>query len=152
MREQQQQQKRQQRQQRQGAEKKPKIRYYQAMNDQADQSRSGYGTRRAPLPGRGRVERRPSAEMSLLCDDRDSDDTRDHKSTRRSTLLHVTGFIIVTEFCERLAYYGFAGESSWTSLQAMCVACNVLRVTFHVLCVRQLFFVELSPLIIYITI
>eukprot|EP01038_Epipyxis_sp_PR26KG_P011667 gene11667-15622_t len=29
---------------------------------------------------------------------------------RKSVLLGVAGFIIVTEFCERLAYYGFAGS------------------------------------------
>lgn len=29
---------------------------------------------------------------------------------RPSRLLNVAGFIIVTEFCERLAYYGFAGS------------------------------------------
>ena len=32
------------------------------------------------------------------------------KRLRRSTLYSVTGYIIVTEFCERLAYYGFAGK------------------------------------------
>lgn len=30
--------------------------------------------------------------------------------TRGSVLTNVAGFIIVTEFCERLAYYGFAGS------------------------------------------
>eukprot|EP00904_Undaria_pinnatifida_P005647 jgi/Undpi1/2211/HiC_scaffold_12.g05597.m1 len=34
----------------------------------------------------------------------------DSKHGRRSTLYSVTGYIIVTEFCERLAYYGFTGE------------------------------------------
>ncbi len=29
---------------------------------------------------------------------------------RKSILKNVAGFIIVTEFCERLAYYGFAGS------------------------------------------
>lgn len=29
---------------------------------------------------------------------------------RRSVFLNVTGYILVTEFCERLAYYGFAGN------------------------------------------
>ena len=29
---------------------------------------------------------------------------------RKSVLRNVAGFIIVTEFCERLAYYGFAGS------------------------------------------
>lgn len=32
-----------------------------------------------------------------------------HKE-RPSTLYGVTGYIIIMEFCERLAYYGFAGE------------------------------------------
>lgn len=31
-------------------------------------------------------------------------------STRKSVLTGTAGFIIVTEFCERLAYYGFAGS------------------------------------------
>lgn len=30
--------------------------------------------------------------------------------TRRSVLKTVAGYILVTEFCERLAYYGFAGS------------------------------------------
>jgi dipeptide/tripeptide permease len=30
--------------------------------------------------------------------------------TRPSTLKNTAGYIIVTEFCERLAYYGFAGS------------------------------------------
>jgi dipeptide/tripeptide permease len=30
--------------------------------------------------------------------------------TRKSVLKNVAGFIIVTEFCERFAYYGFAGS------------------------------------------
>jgi len=29
---------------------------------------------------------------------------------RKSVLINTAGFIIVTEFCERLAYYGFAGS------------------------------------------
>ena len=29
---------------------------------------------------------------------------------RKSVLIHVDGFIIINEFCERLAYYGFAGS------------------------------------------
>lgn len=29
---------------------------------------------------------------------------------RKSVLTNVAGYIIVTEFCERLAYYGFAGS------------------------------------------
>lgn len=29
---------------------------------------------------------------------------------RKSVLLNVAGYILVTEFCERLAYYGFAGS------------------------------------------
>ena len=29
---------------------------------------------------------------------------------RKSVLTSVAGYIIVTEFCERLAYYGFAGS------------------------------------------
>lgn len=33
----------------------------------------------------------------------------DTDTKKRSTLYGVTSFIIVTEFCERLAYYGFAG-------------------------------------------
>lgn len=32
------------------------------------------------------------------------------KGRRESTLYNVTSFIIVNEFCERLAYYGFASE------------------------------------------
>lgn len=31
-------------------------------------------------------------------------------ASRKSVLLNVAGFIIVTEFCERLANYGFAGS------------------------------------------
>jgi hypothetical protein len=31
-------------------------------------------------------------------------------TNRRSVLLNVAGFIIVTEFCENLAYYGLAGR------------------------------------------
>ena len=31
-------------------------------------------------------------------------------ATRKSVLFTVAGYIIVTEFCERLAYYGFAGS------------------------------------------
>lgn len=31
------------------------------------------------------------------------------KSSMRSTLFGVAGYIIIMEFCERLAYYGFAG-------------------------------------------
>lgn len=34
----------------------------------------------------------------------------DAKAKRASTLYSVTGYIIINEFCERLAYYGFAGE------------------------------------------
>ena len=29
---------------------------------------------------------------------------------RKSVLRNIAGYIIVTEFCERLAYYGFAGS------------------------------------------
>jgi hypothetical protein len=31
-------------------------------------------------------------------------------STRKSVLKTVAGYILITEFCERLAYYGFAGS------------------------------------------
>jgi dipeptide/tripeptide permease len=31
-------------------------------------------------------------------------------ATRKSVLWNVAAFILVTEFCERLAYYGFAGS------------------------------------------
>lgn len=34
---------------------------------------------------------------------------RQEKNTNRSTFFGVAGYIIVMEFCERLAYYGFAG-------------------------------------------
>jgi hypothetical protein len=41
-------------------------------------------------------------------------------ASRKSVLKYTAGYIIVTEFCERLAYYGFAGSlvlffqaSSW---------------------------------------
>ena len=32
------------------------------------------------------------------------------KVSKKSTLRTVTSYIIVTEFCERLAYFGFAGS------------------------------------------
>ena len=43
------------------------------------------------------------SSSGLLPDDSDS-------SERKSVLKNVVGFIIVTEFCERVAYYGFAGS------------------------------------------
>lgn len=42
--------------------------------------------------------------------DNNSDNSINNRRLRRSTLYSVTGYIIVTEFCERLAYYGFAGK------------------------------------------
>lgn len=64
---------------------------------------------------RATVERRPSAETALLPEgERLSSGSDKGHAKKRSTLLHVTGFIIVTEFCERLAYYGFAGERART--------------------------------------
>lgn len=46
----------------------------------------------------------PSADGVVFPDD--PPDAAD----RKSVLINVDGFIIVTEFCERLAYYGFAGS------------------------------------------
>lgn len=67
------------------------------------------------------AERRPSAETALLPEgERLSSSSDKCQVKRRSTLLHVTGFIIVTEFCERLAYYGFAGESSNFRCSGVC--------------------------------
>ncbi len=36
----------------------------------------------------------------------DPDDAKD----RKSVLINTAGYIIVTEFCERVAYYGFSGS------------------------------------------
>lgn len=42
--------------------------------------------------------------------DNHGDNSINNGGLRRSTLYSVTSYIIVTEFCERLAYYGFAGK------------------------------------------
>ena len=39
-----------------------------------------------------------------------NDSSTANPSDRQSVLIYVNGYIIVTEFCERLAYYGFAGS------------------------------------------
>lgn len=43
-------------------------------------------------------------------------------ASRPSVLLSIAGFILITEFCERLAYYGFAG-SLVLYFQVSAVAC-----------------------------
>lgn len=71
----------------------------------------------ALLDGRGdgemsAAERRPLSPQnqeeqaaSRACKDHVEQDDKE----RRSKLSTVAGYIIITEFCERLAYYGFAG-------------------------------------------
>jgi hypothetical protein len=45
-------------------------------------------------------------EEEAIVYDPDPEDAKD----RKSILLNTAGYIIVTEFCERVAYYGFAGS------------------------------------------
>lgn len=51
-----------------------------------------------------------SPNAALLHDDTYTYTANGDKSPEKSTLKSVTSYIIVTEFCERLAYYGFAGS------------------------------------------
>ena len=89
--------------------------YYQAMPEDSDHA-DGPGDHPANVCGisdvlsgansmAGQAQRRRHS---------DTDNHNDHSINtgrlRRSTLYSVTGYIIVTEFCERLAYYGFAGK------------------------------------------
>lgn len=52
---------------------------------------------------------RASVRKTLGNDDLYAPDPPD-AAKRPSVLLTVAGFILVTEFCERLAFYGFAGS------------------------------------------
>jgi hypothetical protein len=45
--------------------------------------------------------------------------------TRPSVLTGVAGYIIVTEFCERLAYFGFAG--SLVLFFQVCAVCSLVH-------------------------
>ena len=59
-----------------------------------------------------KIQQKRETEADPDCDDAttiyeaDPIDAKD----RKSVLLNTAGFIIVTEFCERVAYYGFAGS------------------------------------------
>lgn len=50
----------------------------------------------------------------------------DGRKRRQSTLYGVTGYIIVTEFCERLAYYGFAGELAQCALYSTALKMKIV--------------------------
>jgi hypothetical protein len=49
-------------------------------------------------------------ESDSLMKDHNQKGDIDSKINRSSVLYGVTSYIIVTEFCERLAYYGLAGS------------------------------------------
>jgi hypothetical protein len=52
------------------------------------------------------IDFRSNSQNGLGGHPKDPPDAKD----RKSVLIYTDGFIIVTEFCERLAYYGFAGS------------------------------------------
>lgn len=88
--------------------------YYQAIPEGSDQG-DAPGDQYLPSNVRGISDLQSGANsMAGLPQQRRHSDissiNSDIKNQRRSTLYSVTGYIIVTEFCERLAYYGFAGE------------------------------------------
>lgn len=68
----------------------------------------------ALLGGSGDAEM-SAAECSQLQQQQQQDDrlaAGEFGKARRSKLSQVAGYIILTEFCERLAYYGFSGKVS----------------------------------------
>lgn len=58
---------------------------------------------------RSSLERRSRSSRNSVLEDAYPPDPED-ADKRKSVLQGVAGYIIVTEFCERLAYYGFAGS------------------------------------------
>lgn len=93
--------------------------YYQAIPDESEDgdtpevrpSRSNFcGTLDVQSNGANPMVGEQQQQQRRHSDTDNDNNSSSSKRARRSTLYSVTGYIIVTEFCERLAYYGFAGK------------------------------------------
>lgn len=92
---------------------------YQAMPDENDGSHVVHPTAQHRASSAGVPDRSSDAASAelMLGLQRHSAAHTDLEKHKGSTLYGVTGYIIITEFCERLAYYGFAGSCTLVNLR-----------------------------------
>ena len=85
---------------------------YQALLEPSDQDANAQLNHslhlRVVVGGEPGVEAEQKLAMTTTAEEGEKNDFNDGKY-KTSTLFRVTAYIIVMEFCERLAYYGFAG-------------------------------------------